>query len=513
VKSDYASVNEQSGLNAGDGGFQINVAKNTDLKGGIISSNDKAVAENKNSLTTATLTTSDINNHADYKASSVSVSVGTDAGGVNISGAGAGFDKGSASGTTKSAISSANVTITDDAKQQELSGKTSQETIASINTDTTNANQKVNQIFDAAKVTDNVQATAQIMQSFTQYAPKAVADYASAKANELRKEGKEEEAKKWDEGGAYRVALHTVSGALAGGVGGAIGSATVASSAPILESFQNSTTQALIDAGMSSDSAATIASGLTSITATGMGALAGSATGEAGTLNGAATAYTTDANNRQLHNQEIRWIKNHAKEYAQKTGLTPEQAEALLTKAAMYYVDDASSDALTQKQKDAGFLSLNPYAQSQYAQAYSYMRANSKGEYFTDVYNQDKITRQPLFTATQAQYANSSYNPNQSQGLVDQSWVMLPIGKGLKESSKVAFEGGKVVSPTLTNGYYGTMNFLYDPYNSAKIIGGIEVANDVFNPSMPPSTNIGYWYFLYDNLKNNTNTIYEAVSK
>jgi filamentous hemagglutinin len=315
VKSDYASVNEQSGLNAGDGGFQINVAKNTDLKGGIISSNDKAVAENKNSLTTATLTTSDINNHADYKASSVSVSVGTDAGGVNISGAGAGFDKGSASGTTKSAISSANVTITDDAKQQELSGKTSQETIASINTDTTNANQKVNQIFDAAKVTDNVQATAQIMQSFTQYAPKAVADYASAKANELRKEGKEEEAKKWDEGGAYRVALHTVSGALAGGVGGAIGSATVASSAPILESFQNSTTQALIDAGMSSDSAATIASGLTSITATGMGALAGSATGEAGTLNGAATAYTTDANNRQLHNQEIRWIKNHAKEW------------------------------------------------------------------------------------------------------------------------------------------------------------------------------------------------------
>ena len=250
----------------------------------------------------------------------------------------------------------------------------------------------------------------------------------------------EEEAKKWDEGGAYRVALHTVSGALAGGVGGAIGSATVASSAPILESFQNSTTQALIDAGMSSDSAATIASGLTSITATGMGALAGSTTGEAGTLNGAATAYTTDANNRQLHDQEKRWIKNHAKEYAQKTGLTPEQAETLLTKAAMYYVDHASSDALTQKQKDAGFLSLNPYDQSQYVQAYNYMRANSKGEYFTDVYNEDKITRQPLFTATKAQYANSSYNPNQSQGLVDESLAFLPVGKGASGASKTLTE-------------------------------------------------------------------------
>jgi len=48
------------------------------------------------------------------------------------------------------------------------------------------------------------------MQSFTQYSPKAVADYASAKANELRKEGNTEEAAKWDEGGVYRVALHTV---------------------------------------------------------------------------------------------------------------------------------------------------------------------------------------------------------------------------------------------------------------------------------------------------------------
>jgi hypothetical protein len=474
----------------------------------------------ESSSLTAKLTTTDLENHSDYSAGAIALS----AEGAAITGAGVGYESESQTSLTRSAISQGTITITDEAKQLELTGKTAQETLESINHDTKNAHTAVEQLPDLKALLADQQAMAVAMLTYSQVVPKVIGDYSTNKQKELESQANNEtdptkkaelqaEANKWAEGGIYRVGLHTIAGGLVGDIGGALGAATVASSAPLLESFQNSTTQALIDAGMSADSAASVASGLASITAAGMGALAGSTMGEAGMLNGAATAYTTDANNRQLHDQEKRWIKNHAKEYAQKTGMTPEQAEVLMTKAAMYYVDEGASDALTQKQKDAGFLSLNPYDQNQYAQAYNYMRANSKGEYFTDVYNEDKITRQPFFTVTQAQYANSSYTPSLSQGLVDQSWVMLPIGKGLQESSKVAFEGGKAVSPTLTNGYYGTMNFLYDPYNSAKIIGGIEVANDVFNPSMPPSTNIGYWYFLYDNLKNNTNTIYEAVSK
>jgi filamentous hemagglutinin len=286
VKSDYASVNEQSGLNAGNGGFQINVANNTDLKGGVISSSQSAIDNNKNSLTTATLTTNDINNHADYKASSVSVSVGSDAGGVNISGAGAGFDKGSASGTTKSAISSANVTITDDAKQLSLTGQTAQETIASINTDTTNANQNITPIFDASKVTGEVEATAQIMQSFTQYAPKAVADYSSAKASELRKEGKEEEAKKWDEGGAYRVAAHTIVGGLAGDIAGALGAGTSAATIPAVGDMINST-----------DLPSEVKQTLVALAGTAIGAAAGATTGDGGALTGGATGYAQTVNN------------------------------------------------------------------------------------------------------------------------------------------------------------------------------------------------------------------------
>jgi hypothetical protein len=286
VKSDYASVNEQSGIQAGDGGFQINVANNTDLRGGLISSDQSAIENNKNSLTTATLTTNDINNHADYKASSVSVSVGSDAGGVNIAGAGAGFDKGSASGSTKSAISSANVTITDDAKQLSLTGQTAQETIASINTDTTNANQNITPIFDASKVTGEVEATAQIMQSFTQYAPKAVADYSSAKASELRKEGKEEEAKKWDEGGAYRVATHTIVGGLAGDIAGALGAGVSAQTVPAIGEMINST-----------DLPSEVKQTLVALAGTAIGAAAGATTGDGGALTGGATGYAQTVNN------------------------------------------------------------------------------------------------------------------------------------------------------------------------------------------------------------------------
>nr|WP_231649600.1 hemagglutinin repeat-containing protein [Ralstonia syzygii] len=42
IDSDFASVTEQSGIKAGDKGFQVNVHGNTDLKGAVIASTDKA---------------------------------------------------------------------------------------------------------------------------------------------------------------------------------------------------------------------------------------------------------------------------------------------------------------------------------------------------------------------------------------------------------------------------------------------------------------------------------------
>nr|CUV15759.1 conserved protein of unknown function [Ralstonia solanacearum] len=179
IDSDFASVTEQSGIKAGDKGFQVNVRGNTDLKGAVIASTDKAVQDGVNSLTTATLTRSEIHNRAEYSASSIGIGGGysyggggmmpvgggsggggnTTAGGVGTNQQGqatTGGDKvpgsnvptsgnwsatppvvmgasGSGSSVTGSGISGGAIHITDDAKQQALTGKDAEQTVASVN--------------------------------------------------------------------------------------------------------------------------------------------------------------------------------------------------------------------------------------------------------------------------------------------------------------------------------------------------------------------------------------------
>ncbi|WP_261503866.1 hemagglutinin repeat-containing protein, partial [Burkholderia multivorans] len=128
----YAGVNEQAGIHAGDGGFNINVTGNTDLKGGLIASDADA---SKNSLTTGSLSFSDVQNQSHYDASSSGFSAGatTGDGGMNdsthgsTSGKNTGGaapmlgqnDSGSDSATTKSGVSAGTVTITDSANQKQ----------------------------------------------------------------------------------------------------------------------------------------------------------------------------------------------------------------------------------------------------------------------------------------------------------------------------------------------------------------------------------------------------------
>lgn len=47
VNADYASVNEQSGIFAGDDGYQVNVKQHTQLDGGIITSTQSAEDKGK----------------------------------------------------------------------------------------------------------------------------------------------------------------------------------------------------------------------------------------------------------------------------------------------------------------------------------------------------------------------------------------------------------------------------------------------------------------------------------
>ena len=54
TNSNYASVGEQSALRAGDGGFQVRVEDDTDLKGGAITSTQQAIDDGNNAFQTGT---------------------------------------------------------------------------------------------------------------------------------------------------------------------------------------------------------------------------------------------------------------------------------------------------------------------------------------------------------------------------------------------------------------------------------------------------------------------------
>ncbi|WP_241664247.1 hemagglutinin repeat-containing protein [Pseudomonas sp. Sample_21] len=212
MQSEYASVSEQSGIKAGDGGFQVEVKGNTDLVGAVIASTDKAVADGKNTLSTGTLTSSDIKNKAEYDASSINLSGGYGfnmKGGGNASGTptrggpvvttkeGANantpvvlFASGDSSSTTHSGISGAAVTITNNAKQQELTGKTAEQTIAAITTNVSSerdGSNKLKPIFDAEEIGVDFEIVGKFVQNVSQFIENR-ANEADSKKKEAERE-------------------------------------------------------------------------------------------------------------------------------------------------------------------------------------------------------------------------------------------------------------------------------------------------------------------------------------
>lgn len=258
MNSDYASVIEQSGIKAGDGGFQVDVKGNTDLKGGVIASSDKAVQDNLNKLTTGSLTHSDIENHASYDASSVGLSggyggtIGKDQkgtadnvnpvpgtsvpskGGVSVAPPVVMGASGDASSTTKSGVSGGTVTITDGAKQQQLTGETAAEAVANINRDTSNTSSALAPIFDKDKIQAGFDITSQFINQVGTFVDnrlkEADAAQAAAKNPNLTPEQRlqaqqqaDQLTAEWGPGGTYRQVLSALTAAAGGNVTGGAG--------------------------------------------------------------------------------------------------------------------------------------------------------------------------------------------------------------------------------------------------------------------------------------------------
>lgn len=166
IHSNYDSVNEQSGIFAGRGYFDITVGNHTQLDGAVIASTAPA---DRNSLDTGTLGWSDIHNQADYKASYTGISLsggsGMSASQMVASNAIAGAanaltgmsgSSGHAEGTTSSAISGGNLIIRDKESQKQ--------DIAGLSRDPENANGSIAPIFDKEKEQKRLQEAQVISQ-------------------------------------------------------------------------------------------------------------------------------------------------------------------------------------------------------------------------------------------------------------------------------------------------------------------------------------------------------------
>ncbi|ALV08953.1 hypothetical protein RD2015_4512 [Roseateles depolymerans] len=309
IRSDFASVTEQSSIRAGDGGFQVDVKGNTDLKGGAITSTQAAVDSGANSFKSGSLTLSDIENKANYQGSSFNVSAGfgkkedgnkkegeapkpTDGsyqltvvkpGGAPGSSAGFGYSSDSASSVTQAGISG-------------VAGNAAART--------GDAETGIKQIFDKEKVQQDLAAQVAITQTFGKEASQQIGDFAQkqmnlAQALQTKAEGETDPVKKaelekqaaaierdWGDYGVLRLAAHTVVGGLTGNASGAVGAAAGTLTAPAVA-------DALKNAGVEGD----LAKGLTALASTAVGAAAG------GGAAGGVTAYNEVTNNYLNHAQ------------------------------------------------------------------------------------------------------------------------------------------------------------------------------------------------------------------
>ncbi|MBU0751967.1 MAG: hemagglutinin repeat-containing protein [Gammaproteobacteria bacterium] len=323
IASTYASVNEQSGIRAGDGGFQVNVAGNTDLKGGAITSRQAALDENRNRFETGgELTLADIRNQAEYQAKSASVSlgVGTSFDGRLIPGgtsAGIGKDGNKAGSATLAAISG----IAGNADARTSDDETG-----------------IGRIFDAQKVQKEINAQAVITQSFGQQASKAVGDYATSRLDEaqaLRAQGREQEAKDleslWGANGTARLAAHALIGGLTGGASGAAGAAAGTLTAPAVS-------EALRNAGIDGP----LATAITDAASTAVGAVVGGTAGAASALNEVANNYLSHPENalRATAREKLKNCEDDSCEQAAQAEIDKWNAEDLRRDAEFHAACD-----------------------------------------------------------------------------------------------------------------------------------------------------------------------------
>ena len=251
MKSTYDSVQEQTGLFAGDGGFDVVVGRHTQLDGTVIAS---TAPGDKNSLDTGTLGFRDIHNEADFKVShsGASLSGGGAFGGDQFKGnmpggmISAAGNSGHAEGTTQAAVADGTITIRDKAGQKQ--------DVANLSRDTEHANGSISPIFDKEKEQNRLKAVGLISDIGGQAADiartqgeiialkEARRDNPNLPADKLKDTPKyKEELAKYGTGSDIQRGIQAATAALQGLAGGDVGAALAGASAPELANLLKST--------------------------------------------------------------------------------------------------------------------------------------------------------------------------------------------------------------------------------------------------------------------------------
>ena len=480
IKADYQSVNQQSGIYAGNGGFNVNVGNHTQLDGGVIAS---TATPDKNSLSTQTLGFTNLENHANYSGDTVGFSASggfgnSTPGGVNLntpvkqtagntsgplnsqgfgptgfSSAGMSSD---VSGTTYAAVSPGTITVRGDVGRDSTAG---------LSRDTAHANGAVQNTFDVQKVQNDMA----IQQSVGQVGMQVVGDVATAMENrasaketaaiQAYKDAKaagdeagmaqavadytaaQQQEALWGNDGVARIASHAAvsglgaamgGGNLAGAVGGTIAGDYVG----------NAVGDALGDS-VGGKVLANAAAGLA-------GAAAGGVLGgSAGAMTGAGGALNADLYNRQLHQAEIDAIRAKAKQLAASGVISYQDALERLSAQALRDVD-------------LQFAQAHPGADVQ-AQAWldQVKAANPAG------YN-----HMPFFQATSTEYKDPTLYGHTKQTNPDVYYAAnLPAIPGTLSPRSAS------LSAIATGNAKAAGNTLIDVYNKALGVAGIDIPN------------------------------------
>ena len=376
LDADHRSVSEQSGLYAGDDGYQIHVRAHTELNGGLITSSQSAEDNGKNHFSTGTLGFGDLHNHSHYQGESLGMDAGvsrsnktqgqksdaqpddknrlSNTAGKNGTshGIGYGSDSDRQESITRSGINTRNLQITDEAGQIRQTGLTAEETRAKVSTGTTTESAQadagsLHNRFDKEQVQKELDVQREVTRQFAPVAAQQIANVSDYLGNTrnyqmvagLKADWEQQlaQAQTPEQQAELQQNIAAASQYLSehqaaydlwkeGGIGRSL-----------LHAGSGALLTGGVDGALASGSTALAAPHLNEISGKLGGgkvlfdALSGAAIGLAtgGNTGAMAAGANTDWNNRQLHPDERKWIVNHAKDFARRLngGREPTQAE------------------------------------------------------------------------------------------------------------------------------------------------------------------------------------------